>query len=195
MDQANMLFLRKGPSPRTRGKRPACVGGGTPPPRSGPSPRTRGKLIQRGHVGRLCGSIPAHAGETMEVTAIRYDTLVHPRARGGNTIGWSGVGATRGPSPRTRGKRFMFKLAPSFIGSIPAHAGETHRPKKCLPLQWVHPRARGGNPRKIRSGFTTKGPSPRTRGKLVKSPGYPESKGSIPAHAGETTTGTWSSGT
>ena len=173
---------------------------------SGPSPLTRGTQRDAHDHGGLPRSIPAHAGNTPRTT--------RPPAR------------FHGPSPLTRGTRGGSCCVSLAGRSIPAHAGNT--PARC---RWprsrsvhprsrgeheswwsgtapasVHPRSRGehANSRMMRA--RSAGPSPLTRGTLLRggmsyfgdrsipltrgTPGDPAAvaryRRSIPAHAGNT---------
>ena len=122
------------------------------------------------HAGRVCGagrkwSIPAHAGETTIGRIARGATRVHPRACGGNIESPVRRPMLRGPSPRMRGKRHAVDRRWFPPGSIPAHAGETSAWRQSAATAGVHPRACGGNDVRTGDGVTTRGPSPRMRGK------------------------------
>ena len=72
------------------------------------------------------------------------------------------------------------------MGSIPAWAGETSRPKRPKPLGRVYPRVGGGNPTSPPTTPRTLGLSPRGRGKRSLLIHRPQRRRSIPAWAGET---------
>ena len=159
-----ILFLSLyGPSPRLRGKRPACTPG---------SPSSR--------------SIPAPAGETRPVDTDLCIGWVHPRACGGNYESSHLDHWRNGPSPRLRGKRTDPDADWARYRSIPAPAGETFQYSKTKKWGRVHPRACGGNFEVGAFAHAVGGPSPRLRGKRTdfQSSKYPG--GSIPAPAGET---------
>ena len=72
--------------------------------RAGSSPLTRGKLdecLDGGGDGRL---IPAHAGKTRRRGSLRGPLGAHPRSRGENLVTLAAEAATAGSSPLTRGK-------------------------------------------------------------------------------------------
>ena len=75
------LPMIMGRSPRTRGKRRLCHGGGVEP-----------------------GTIPAHAGETCLLISTNPEERDDPRARGGNNRDSKSPPSPLGRSPRTRGK-------------------------------------------------------------------------------------------
>ena len=111
---------------------------------------------------------------------------VHPRACGGNLTAFGTKSVLDGPSPRVRGKRFQSSSRLMRERSIPARAGETATNPRTRSRRWVHPRACGGNPSLARFLGGGEGPSPRVRGKLKPADRRIESRGSIPARAGET---------
>ena len=93
-----------------------------------------------------------------------------------------------GLSPHMRGKRITFAFKMGSGGSIPAHAGETPRHPW---LRWpsrVYPRTCGGNDGLMPGIKQSRGLSPHMRGKLHESKTDQPCAGSIPAHAGETST-------
>ncbi len=75
----------------------------------------------------------------------------------------------KGLSPRTRGKRYLFKRRVGLIRSIPANAGETGVAPLPSPILKVYPRERGGNSALRFNIKLPMGLSPRTRGKHVLS--------------------------
>ncbi len=168
----------------------ACGGNGHPSPwwrpAPGPSPRLRGKrLLER--AGRaLNRSIPAPAGETLSENCKPRSQAVHPRACGGNPSSRRRRGLCSGPSPRLRGKPDVATGSPHGDGSIPAPAGETYCYDYPKVEPEVHPRACGGNRRRVRMYSISRGPSPRLRGKPTPWRVLRASHRSIPAPAGET---------
>ena len=91
----------------------------------GLSPRGRGKRPGRFARRRPRRSIPAWAGETKSPAEPLCCRWVYPRVGGGNAWarghGWAGAGL----SPRGRGKRSQSPICPAERRSIPAWAGET----------------------------------------------------------------------
>ncbi len=152
----------------------------------GPSPRVRGKL--QWHKGGVSSirSIPARAGETPSGPCLGSSEWVHPRACGGNCSATLLRRLLESPSPRVRGKLGSDASSLFCSGSIPARAGETERRFTGSVTSTVHPRACGGNSRSFTRPFSSRGPSPRVRGKLewVQFPTFDPR--SIPARAGET---------
>ena len=157
-----------------------------PSRQKGPSPRVRGKrdVVLLGSPNQR--SIPARAGETCQNPVSRKSERVHPRACGGNETRCRWWSVRRGPSPRVRGKRLLTCSDGTEYRSIPARAGETGQASESRVVEWVHPRACGGNIRcAVRLAFVS-GPSPRVRGKRPFTVRRSAGRGSIPARAGET---------
>src|SRR5690606_26417192 len=132
-------------------------------------------------------SIPAHAGETEHLQYLLEAEGVDPRARGGDPALHCLPKARRGRSPRTRGRRSVAVNPLLARGSIPAHAGETHRPSGGVAGMGVDPRARGGDSAIRGYRVDVWGRSPRTRGRRYGRLLEMGHARSIPAHAGETT--------
>src|SRR5690606_12971453 len=130
----------------------------------GRSPRMRGKP----HRGRCaCGgrrSIPAYAGETVYLELDAVLTKVDPRVCGGNRVGCVRCRATRGRSPRMRGKRFPADERSEKVRSIPAYAGETGAYWVRGEDMKVDPRVCGGNGLRRAKADAARGRSPRKRG-------------------------------
>ena len=152
----------------------------------GTSPRTRGKLLSAGRKAQKGRNIPAHAGKTSFVNSAPNWLTEHPRARGENHLPPTRRRRWRGTSPRTRGKRGKKGGFLAAGRNIPAHAGKT--PTLVFPatLGEEHPRARGENDIGSGSENSSRGTSPRTRGKRGMSWGFVASWRNIPAHAGKT---------
>ena len=181
--QCPPALAEKGTSPRTRGKQ---LVGGERRNRGGTSPRTRGKPPICSRVNGLVRNIPAHAGKTAGLSFFSSSSAEHPRARGENhRMVWT-VDDLLGTSPRTRGKQPPTPHTPSPTGNIPAHAGKTN----CAQVASVgckeHPRARGENLLGLFRKPTTRGTSPRTRGKRIHQAHSVPPKRNILAHAGKT---------
>ena len=151
----------------------------------GPSPRTRGNPAAVDAKRSGLRSIPAHAGKSDRLSAFRYRSRVHPRARGEIPCRDGGIGLSRGPSPRTRGNRFKRRGMVYYVRSIPAHAGKSLRTAIPAVSEWVHPRARGEIVSEPIPGGGSRGPSPRTRGNPVHLASLAIGVRSIPAHAGK----------
>ena len=134
-------------------------------PAAGLSPRVRGNhtLSTTYHISHR--SIPAGAGEPSS-------TSLTERTEGGL-------------SPRVRGNRVCHYLPPFGLGSIPAGAGEPlRRARPDLQVE-VYPRGCGGTSWFAHWKGQATGLSPRVRGNPCWPWWTPNSKGSIPAGAGE----------
>ena len=154
----------------------------------GPSPLARGKLRGADQLARPAGTIPARAGETVDLACTGSRWRDHPRSRGGNLLAGLGLDLGAGPSPLARGKRRCRRAASACDGTIPARAGETLTGFLGLLLQRDHPRSRGGNAGHRAEPELQPGPSPLARGKLHPKTQTANIYGTIPARAGETIT-------
>ena len=152
----------------------------------GSSPRGRGKLEpfdDDRHGGRL---IPARAGKTSARDDPWLGLTAHPRAGGENKPASALTWTASGSSPRGRGKRPARRGPRRRIRLIPARAGKTGW--RCV---WprnsgAHPRAGGENAaRRVLRG-TSRGSSPRGRGKPLMPWQRQVADGLIPARAGKT---------
>ena len=72
---------------------------------SGSSPRVRGKPQGICHICQLPGLIPACAGKTQRPSSPLWEGGAHPRVCGENVCARTVSAASRGSSPRVRGKR------------------------------------------------------------------------------------------
>ena len=131
----------------------------------GSSPRVRGKQLHGLLGGSSSGLIPACAGKTSRAAATWTSRPAHPRVCGENRVGLALAGARLGSSPRVRGKPFLFNVAVSLRGLIPACAGKTPKPQVARGLDSAHPRVCGENRLLGRLSRASKGSSPRVRGK------------------------------
>ena len=185
------------PSPRPPGPSPvhprACggngFGGGCGAWWRGASPRLRGKPPPSWPSSLRAGCIPAPAGETPPRTPPPPTPWVHPRACGGNAPLEVVRGPVSGASPRLRGKQLGGAAEPETLRCIPAPAGETGLCRPSPVGVGVHPRACGGNDRKMPSASAPNGASPRLRGKHGLRPLRLPQVRCIPAPAGETRRG------
>ena len=131
----------------------------------GSSPHTRGKVIAEG--GHLIGAgiIPAYAGKSEAIAAIKDQWRDHPRIRGEKPAFLAKENAERGSSPHTRGKVGPDLDVNGFDGIIPAYAG-----KSC---------------KLVLSRDKILGSSPHTRGKVIPPQFIACGTGIIPAYAGK----------
>ena len=167
------------------------VCGGTPAARtletirSGLSPRVRGNRRSARAGTSTTGSIPACAGEPVDVRQVRLVIGVYPRVCGGTILVVFSDRHHLGLSPRVRGNPILKASRRKYSGSIPACAGEPRTNKPLRPLIMVYPRVCGGTAQ-VNAWFRTGlGLSPRVRGNLVALVDPLDSLGSIPACAGE----------
>ena len=91
-----------------------------------------------------------------------------------------------GSSPLTRGKRPDSPVVAARGRLIPAHAGKTWSPRRCLGPTGAHPRSRGENFDRTNCISVSLGSSPLTRGKLDNLTIGEVITRLIPAHAGKT---------
>ena len=153
---------------------------------TGPSPLARGKPSGLPHGQLQAGTIPARAGETVNLRSQPTAVRDHPRSRGGNARPVYARSSEKGPSPLARGKPICVHSFAVVQGTIPARAGETKQDASWA--RWIrdHPRSRGGNQVRVAQVRAAQGPSPLARGKLARQPGHRDAAGTIPARAGET---------
>ena len=153
----------------------------------GLSPLARGNHSGLAHSSGLMGPIPARAGEPQDRQRILGAFWAYPRSRGGTTTWGRHSSRYRGLSPLARGNRPQRQALMSFLGPIPARAGEPIYLLAASNLAWAYPRSRGGTaPATIAPGSAL-GLSPLARGnqQLVFKAGT--QLGPIPARAGEPT--------
>ena len=129
--------------PRVCGGSPPCSL--VPAARPGLSPRVRGKQDDAGFADGHQRSIPACAGEAGRPLVVGRCSVVYPRVCGGSAgMGWS-LPPGYGLSPRVRGKLYDRATGITYVGSIPACAGEAHRRRPVPPRCPVYPRVCGGS--------------------------------------------------
>ena len=177
--------------------------------RSGLSPRVRGNHGGLQQPAPHSRSIPACAGEPRRPTPSSLMQSVYPRVCGGT--GHPQILRPRacGLSPRVRGNPGEIGIGLAYPGSIPACAGEpstartTASPERSIPAcagepqemhrsspRWrVYPRVCGGTPPCWKSLTTCRGLSPRVRGNRRKGRRQYGAARSIPACAGEPSSG------
>ena len=169
--------------PRSRGATKLSMS--VPRLAGGPSPLTRGNRPAAPFRSASCGSIPAHAGQPAPGCPGACPARVHPRSREATALVMPRMRRRWGPSPLTRGNRDA-AVRPVFRGgSIPAHAGQPPPRGRGRGRAAVHPRSRGATPTSIDSTPSARGPSPLTRGNRQVRGLLALRLGSIPAHAGQ----------
>ena len=152
---------------------------------NGLSPRMRGNPTQHRVYPRVCGSIPAYAGEPAAAAQLHSRHRVYPRVCGGTNIWCQAINPAWGLSPRMRGNLVCLLRELWGAGSIPAYAGEPSSPWSSRARSRVYPRVCGGTAHAEGSAETEDGLSPRMRGNLCGKPGCGSAPRSIPAYAGE----------
>ena len=126
------------------------VCGGTPTTTSvvncvdGLSPRVRGNPGQPPPQAATPGSIPACAGEPVEMWSCLDRAQVYPRVCGGTRMRVFRDNQRRGLSPRVRGNQRLQPLLAAACRSIPACAGEPHHLPFPTGYATVYPRVCGG---------------------------------------------------
>ena len=160
-----------------------------PSPGEGPSPRVRGIPGCDGERGRGVGSIPACAGNPAPTPRTLRSPGVHPRVCGESSRPSPGRPSRRGPSPRVRGIHVRRERDQVASGSIPACAGNPSPRMPASTAIWVHPRVCGESPVESGDRVYMSGPSPRVRGILLRTVPCLTHLGSIPACAGNPSTG------
>ena len=148
----------------------------------------RGNLWQFDARNNARGSIPACAGEPLELVRAALGEWVYPRVCGGTRTGSERPARRQGLSPRVRGNPIASRSSPSVIGSIPACAGEPGRTGEWQIHVKVYPRVCGGTPWSDDRPASGGGLSPRVRGNQCARGGRWQCGWSIPACAGEPTT-------
>ena len=157
----------------------------------GLSPRVRGNRPGRGRAGRAEArrSIPARAGEPHQQPQSSILPQVYPRACGGTLTAATPDGTLLGLSPRVRGNRPATARASAVRRSIPARAGEPHVRAQAGRGERVYPRACGGTCGALGLADGQEGLSPRVRGNRSCNDYRCWCSRSIPARAGEPSSG------
>ena len=157
----------------------------------GLSPRVRGNQSQCGQMATPLRSIPACAGEPAELDFHCARSKVYPRVCGGTQGHGHQLQSRLGLSPRVRGNPACPPALPGHIRSIPACAGEPHRVDPHCSSPRVYPRVCGGTAQQPGAARRHSGLSPRVRGNLPALSAPAVRPGSIPACAGEPSSGAW----
>ena len=152
---------------------------------NGLSPRGRGNHCLRISRNGVCRSIPAWAGEPKGKDRPRLTITVYPRVGGGTPPARRMTAFPKGLSPRGRGNPPLLSPAVDGHGSIPAWAGEPRHPAIIPAIEGVYPRVGGGTWPKNTGWASLNGLSPRGRGNLFAASRAVNTRGSIPAWAGE----------
>ena len=134
--------------------------------RQGLSPLARGNPSGEAADQTAPGSIPACAGEPLQVSWCVLTERVYPRLRGGTRSDRELKVHQRGLSPLARGNRAYKPSNDVHWGSIPACAGEPPTQQEQRSVSRVYPRLRGGTRIRIPKSSFVKGLSPLARGNL-----------------------------
>ena len=110
----------------------------------------------------------------------------HPRACGEHLMFEPAEHIGQGSSPRMRGTQSESHTRKLITGIIPAHAGNTHRPRGHGRRRRDHPRACGEHASGAPCAEARRGSSPRMRGTRDDRRTAGRNLGIIPAHAGNT---------
>ena len=136
--------------PRMRGEdasdefKPAIESGSPPHARGRPDPRRRPERRRR--------ITPACAGKTRSSAAVGIATGDHPRMRGEDTTVWGSNIWKEGSPPHARGRQVDLSRFPGGQGITPACAGKTSASLPRTNLTADHPRMRGEDRKRPRSG-------------------------------------------
>ncbi len=152
---------------------------------SGLSPRGRGNQIDDSLSYPYQRSIPAWAGEPSRHPAVWLSLSVYPRVGGGTVSHPAQYPMDQGLSPRGRGNHSKSGCRGQCTRSIPAWAGEPLMSWLRNGLSQVYPRVGGGTSQGRCSAYAPHGLSPRGRGNPASQRVSTQSRGSIPAWAGE----------
>ena len=156
---------------------------------TGLSPQVRGNPPVRGRGVSIHGSIPAGAGEPITKDLYHPSWKVYPRRCGGTGGGASTATRSTGLSPQVRGNRIRAGPRARPLRSIPAGAGEPYWRHARRRADGVYPRRCGGTIVFSAGSSRPAGLSPQVRGNLLFVADHPDSRGSIPAGAGEPRSG------
>ena len=110
---------------------------------NGLSPRMRGNPVGVVHGRGGIGSIPAHAGQPLDISLRMTSRRVYPRACGATEHINVVRRVVEGLSPRMRGNRHLSSRFSQHLGSIPAHAGQPSGLRSSKSIMRVYPRACG----------------------------------------------------
>ena len=152
----------------------------------GSSPLSRGIPAGRVDGAVVVGIIPALAGNTQEELWIFGESGDHPRSRGEYSATQPRLPPRRGSSPLSRGIHAIAALQPTYVGIIPALAGNTVPRRPNSSATGDHPRSRGEYPGSVWRAISRPGSSPLSRGILLHKVGSNRKYRIIPALAGNT---------
>ena len=152
----------------------------------GSPPHARGRPTGMVHGRGEARITPACAGKTDTTGFPVLSTEDHPRMRGEDTHGSSGVPEPPGSPPHARG-RPRRSVAKTVRGGItPACAGKTVHSADAAPILSDHPRMRGEDLKNAITAEAKAGSPPHARGRLFVNARDPVDKRITPACAGKT---------
>ena len=154
-------------------------------PKVGSPPRSRGRHDRRELIDGVAGITPAFAGKAMRHWRTPRRWRDHPRVRGEGCMEIEIGKVYSGSPPRSRGRHAGDGLGGLRGGITPAFAGKAGAPSPDTPTDRDHPRVRGEGENVIIGGSFGGGSPPRSRGRLVSSPGQFSDRGITPAFAGK----------
>ena len=146
----------------------------------------RGTLVYLSTRFAFPGIIPAYAGNTSAARCPLTCSWDHPRVCGEHSVSHTCCEMRPGSSPRMRGTLFCCLSIFSYMGIIPAYAGNTRNPTSLRLAYRDHPRVCGEHFSEQGTKTKQAGSSPRMRGTLAKHPPLRLGHGIIPAYAGNT---------
>ena len=155
----------------------------------GSSPLSRGIPITVSDIAEKPGIIPALAGNTHRRRSPSPRRGDHPRSRGEYLLPHPHRSFQCGSSPLSRGIRFLKALPVGTGRIIPALAGNTHTPTPTPSSTSDHPRSRGEYDACTVITEYPQGSSPLSRGIHRLRSAAAQSRGIIPALAGNTRCG------
>ena len=132
-------------------------------------PAWAGGLVHCWLLWRPARSIPAWAGASHAVFKPGHELRVDPRVGGGVASTPAFAAARHGRSPRGRGRRHRRRPGKRARGSIPAWAGASRQTMVPYLMDSVDPRVGGGVPARRTQRASSRGRSPRGRGRRAGS--------------------------
>ena len=154
---------------------------------AGAHPRRCGADIGFSHASKLCGLIPAGAGQMPGNSRSYRAVTAHPRRCGADIFPASRLAITWGSSPQVRGRLEHSKRRPLGGRLIPAGAGQISTTTLTPVMDSAHPRRCGADWRYPPSFSALHGSSPQVRGRLYNPRDRNGSGGSSPQVRGRCT--------
>ncbi|MGY3684809.1 hypothetical protein ACVWXU_008432 [Streptomyces sp. TE33382] len=138
----------------------------------GTTPRARGRLGHGRPAASANGNNPACAGTTPSCSRGRRCAREQPRVRGDDLVGWLNLIASRGTTPRARGRPRSARHVQRGTGNNPACAGTTSSTTAGPPNTGEQPRVRGDDQFADAVTATEEGTTPRARGRQLLTCGF-----------------------